>query len=96
MTIITAAEPSCFASAKVSSSHLMSAVLRAASSGALGLVSQRLLHEPWTLTVAYVTPLTFQRRFSTQSVVPGGLALRHFGSLGPLCTSCFMGFVPSE
>src|SRR5262249_59150330 len=48
----------------------MLAALRAANSLASGLVSHRLLHEPWTLSVAKVTPPKFQRRFSPHSGGP--------------------------
>ena len=48
----------------------MSAALRAAYSSGSGAVSHRLLHEPWTLSVAKVTPLNVQRRFSTHGVLP--------------------------
>ena len=63
---ITADEPCAFASAKVSFSHAMFATFRAVHSAGLGAVSHRLLQEPWTFSVTYVTPLTVQRRFSTQ------------------------------
>src|SRR5262249_60862661 len=67
---ITAADPRALASANVSCSQAMLAALRAANSLASGLVSHRLLHEPWTLSVAKVTPPKFQRRFSTHGGGP--------------------------
>ena len=48
----------------------MLAWLRAAYSAASGAVSHRLLQEPGILSVAYVTPPMFQRRFSTQGTSP--------------------------
>jgi hypothetical protein len=50
--IITAAESSAFASSNVCWSQAMSAAFRAAYSSGSGAVSQRLLQEPWMLTVA--------------------------------------------
>jgi hypothetical protein len=49
---ITAADPSCFAASKVCCIQAMSAWLRAAYSAGSGAVSQRLLQEPWMLSVA--------------------------------------------
>src|SRR5262249_12460943 len=69
--IITPVEWFAFASSKVSCSHCRSAVLRRSNSEpgslVLGSVSQRLLHEPWTFSVANVTlwnvqPRVFARR----------------------------------
>src|SRR5690349_3899202 len=70
----------------------MSAWLRAAHSLGSGAVSQRLLHEPWMFSVAYTTPFTVQRRFSTQPT----LLLLWSRQSGSVCTSCWIGSCPSE
>ena len=49
--IITATEPSAFASSNVSWSQAMLAALRALNSSGSGLVSHKLLQDPWTLSV---------------------------------------------
>src|SRR5919198_4820500 len=80
--IITPAEPLSFASSKVSSSHCLSAASRAAYSAGSPFteaspapLEHRLLQVPWTLSVAYVTPLNVQRRFSTHGVENVGVPL---------------------
>ena len=72
-----AAERRDFASAKVCCIHPMSAWLRAAYSSGSGAVSHRLLHQPWMLSVAQLTPPKLLRRFSTQDTLP--LTPRHSG-----------------
>ena len=63
--IITPAECSAFAFRNVSCSQAISAALRAAYSSALVAVSHKLLQDPWTFRVAYMTSWIVQRRFST-------------------------------
>jgi hypothetical protein len=61
-------------------------------------LEQRLLHVPWTFSVAYVTLLNVQRRFSTHGVENVGLpvALVVPRQRGVDCTSTFIGFSPSD
>ena len=52
---------------------------------------------PWTFSVAYVTSLNVQRRFSTHGVV-GGLTGRAAarGTAASVCTSSFIVCLPSD
>src|SRR5262245_48788400 len=99
--IITAAECSFVASSNVLCSHASSAGSRAwysASSPARSPapLEQRLLHVPCTFTVAYVTCLNVQRRFSTQGSGACSPALFTPRQFGVDCTSSFIVCLPSD